>query len=295
MHFNALDIVLLSIYGVLFIMSFIIDNTRVFRELYTTVHENPVNSVYHESTVVLGIALEDGSSICYPIEDIVIPRHLINDTFNGKPLFVSFCAACRSAIVYDPVLVSGERLNFQVIAVWRRNMIIRDKETGTLWQQGTGQGLYGKYKDLHLKMLMSQQMTLKDWLEKHPKSKIGVEPKNHPEGLFSKKKLLKMLKITERKIMPGQTLLGDELPPREKIFGLELQGVSRAYPISELKKKPNFTDLLAGSVIEINYNSKTNHIQGKNTTTGEDLLFQSHWWFGWKEFHPFTEIYKYKE
>lgn len=65
-------------------------------------------------------------------------------------------------------------------------------------------------------------------------------------------------------------------------------------PVSELKKVTEITDYLGGIEIQIKYEPNSNPIYGVVTTTNEQLKFQNHWWFGWKEFHPYTEIWKAK-
>ncbi|MBL1241615.1 MAG: DUF3179 domain-containing protein [OCS116 cluster bacterium] len=89
----------------------------------------------------------------------------------------------------------------------------------------------------------------------------------------------------------GYTDIGNELPLRETVFGITLNGVSVAYPTSELSKKPNFTHQVGNQNFTIAYNVKTNQMSIK-TEDGKNLPTQSHWWFGWKEFHPFTEIWR---
>lgn len=54
--------------------------------------------------------------------------------------------------------IKGQRLNFVVEAVWRRNMIIRDRETGTLWQQANGEALIGPLQGTQLQALGGELM-----------------------------------------------------------------------------------------------------------------------------------------
>jgi hypothetical protein len=105
--------------------------------------------IYSDDTEVVGYIDDNGNAICYPVYEMVMPRHLLNDIFCEKPLFISFCAACRSTMIYNPV-IDGQRLTFEVLGVHRRNMIIRDLQTGTVWQQGTGSAMYGKLKGKQL-------------------------------------------------------------------------------------------------------------------------------------------------
>jgi hypothetical protein len=250
-----------------------------------------IELIYPDDTEVVGYVDKNENAICYPVYEMVMPRHLLNDVFCENPLFISFCAACRSTIIYNPV-VDEQRLTFEVLGVHRRNMIIRDIQTGTVWQQGTGEAMYGKLKGKQLEFYPYQQTTLADWIKQYPTTLIAKESDNIQKGFVPKDRLMKVLKkVTEKFIAPGKTDLAG-LPAREKIWGLQLNGQNKAYPVSELKKVTEITDYLGGIEIKIKYDPSSNQIGGVATTTNERLKFQNHWWFGWKEFHPDTEIWK---
>lgn len=247
--------------------------------------------IYNDQTEIVGYIDNLGNAICYPIKEMVMPRHILNDTFEQNPLLITYCAACRSTMIYNPV-IDNLRLNFEVVGVRRRNMVIRDKETGTIWQQGTGEAMFGKLKGKRLDFYPYQQMNLSDWLHQYPNSQIAQESSEVRKGFLPKEKLMKVLeKVTGNFVAPGKTDLNG-LPLREKIWGLEINGKCKAYPISELKKVEHFIDQIDETEIEIEYDPKSGQISGKIVSTGVELKFQNHWWFGWKEFHPETEIWK---
>ncbi|TVR56550.1 MAG: DUF3179 domain-containing protein [Spirochaetaceae bacterium] len=276
--------------GVFLVMSFVIDNTKGFRDLNEEHIRKSPGAVLDGDTIVVGVELPSAGNVCYAIEDMVLPRHVLNDRLGDTPLLVSYCAACRSCIVYNPV-IEGKRLSFQVIAVWRRNMVMRDRETGTLWQQATGEAIYGELKGRALQMLMSQQMRLDHWRSAHPDTVIAVESETAPKGRIPKPMLRKMLKVTERAMARGFTEIGHELPLREKVFGVTVNGVSKAYPLSRLRDSREFRDSVGETPVQIVYQPETNAISGVNLSDGSALVLESHWWFGWKEFHPFTEVW----
>jgi hypothetical protein len=244
---------------------------------------------YPKDTEVLGYRNEKGNSICYPLHDMIKPRHILNDTFQSNPLLITYCMACRSAMVYNPT-VNELKLTFDVLGVYRRNMIMMDRETGTVWQQGTGEAVFGKLKGTQLMCLPYQQTKISDWLAHNQDSFIALESKAVKDGIFSKERLMKMMKVTESLVAPGKTNLFG-LGLRDPIFGIEMNGLSKAYPVSELKKKNKFTDKLGKIELTINYDVQTNFIVIMTTKTQILLSVQSHWWFGWKEFHPNTEIW----
>ena len=247
--------------------------------------------IYNDQTEIVGYIDNKGNAICYPVKEMVMPRHVLNDTFEQNPLLITYCAACRSTMIYNPI-VDNQRLTFEVIGVRRRNMVIRDKETGTIWQQGTGEAMFGKLKGKRLDFYAYQQMNLFDWIQQYPNSVIAQENSQIRKGFLPKERLMKVLeKATSNFVAPGKTNLNG-LPLREKIWGLEIDGKHKAYPISELKNVETFTDKIGEIEIVIKFNPKSGQILGKVVSTGTKLKFQNHWWFGWKEFHPKTEIWK---
>jgi len=289
---NSITLIIIGLIPIIFFLIFSLVNANP--KVYISLSENQILKLketnYPSETEVLGFDDERGNAICYPLYEMIKPRHILNDTFQSKPILVSYCMACRSAMVYNPI-VSGQRLNFDVLGVYRRNMVMIDRETGTVWQQGTGEAIFGKLKGSQLEILPYQQTTLSDWLKQYPNSFIAKESKEVNDGIFSKERLMKMMKVTESLVAPGKTnLVG--LPLRETIFGIELNGVSKAYPVADLKKKTHFTDKLGDTSITISYNPQTNFLTATVNDTGKIIPAQSHWWFGWKEFHPNTEIWK---
>jgi hypothetical protein len=289
---NSLTFFIIGLIPILFFLIFSLFNATP--NVYISLSGNQILkekvSGYPSETEVLGFYNEQGNAICYPLYEMIQPRHILNDTFLGKPVLVSYCMACRSAMVYNPI-INGRRLNFDVIGVYRRNMVMMDKETGTVWQQGTGEAMIGILKGAELEILPYQLTTLSEWVKQYPNTFIARESEEVKDGIFSKERLMKMMKITESLIAPGKTSL-DGLPLRETIFGIALNGLSKAYPVTELKKKTHFTDQLGDTSITITYNPQTNFLTATVSGTKEIIPAQSHWWFGWKEFHPNTEIWK---
>lgn len=285
---------MLYLFGIPFIFFWIFSLFNANTNLFVVLNEQQIikqkEQIYTAETGVVGYVGKSNNAICYPVNEMIIPRHLLNDIFIGQPILVSYCAACKSTMVYNPV-VDNQRLSFEVVGVRRRNMIIRDIQTGTIWQQGTGEAVYGKLKGQKLDHYHYQQISLKNWINEYPNTFIAKEGNNIKRSLVPKSRLVKILKVTEKFIAPGKTDLTG-LPLREIIWGLELNDMSIAYPLSELKKITEVYDSLGGIDIHIEYNPDTNRIYGKNIVTNEILKFQQHAWFGWKEFHPETKIWQ---
>ncbi|MCB8981063.1 MAG: DUF3179 domain-containing protein [Ardenticatenaceae bacterium] len=194
--------------------------------------------------------------------------------------------------------VNGQRLTFEVIGVWRRNMIMQDRETGTLWQQATGEALYGPLKGRQLELIGGEQTSWHDWVTRHPETAVSLEPPQPPRGLLSFSQIEFLLDtFTSRYKTPGLSPNDTRLPAHEEIGGLALNGAARAYPLSLMQMLGEVRDTLGGIPIVVRYDALNGrlsaYLQDENgrADTAHPLPIQRQFWLGWSEFHPQTTIF----
>ena len=84
--------------------------------------------------------------------------------------------------------------------------------------------------------------------------------------------------------------------PKERVFGITIGKLNKAYPISELSKKNKtiITDTFAGERLRIEFDAKNQSAVIYNSQH-KALPSTTLFWFAWFAFHPETEIYKYTE
>lgn len=262
-----------------------------FTVLYNPPHVSSDTVTLANDAMIVGCSIED-YSVAWPIEDVLIPRHIVNDLVGNKPILASFCAACRSAILYDAT-VNGQRLTFTVATVWKRNMLMRDKQTGTLWQQATGEAVMGPLKGTTLNMLGGIQMKWFAWKERHPETTVVVDT---GRSWFPPKKLLThlLLQVTSRMTLPGvQAPMDNRLDFHDEIAGIQLNGVVKAYPVRILQEQKRIEDRVADTNITLVYDRSSNSIEA-HTEDGTNVYVDREWWLGWSEFHPTTTVYEQK-
>jgi len=224
--------------------------------------------------------------------------------------------------------VDGQRLTFEVAGVYRRNLITRDRQTGTLWQHATGEALMGPLKGAHLRPLGGELLRWSKWKAMHPRTSLAVEPAGSG-GLIPRRLLEDMLqKFTTKHAAPG--LVSDtRLPMHEEIVGVSLNGVAKAYPLSLLQDRRMIQDSVGGHPIAILYDGDADHVSAfirpmhddnqpldllavngglrsadgsmRWTWTGDPLTphiaplrkipLERQWWLGWAEFHPDSDVY----
>ncbi len=87
------------------------------------------------------IAVEvDSEARAYPLQ-ILTWHEIVNDELNGKPLVISFCPLCNTAIAFEREF-DGQILDFGTTGRLRySNLIMYDRQTETWWQQATGDGI----------------------------------------------------------------------------------------------------------------------------------------------------------
>lgn len=227
--------------------------------------------------------------------------------------------------------VNGQRLIFQVAGVYRRNMIIRDRQTGTLWQHATGEALLGPLKGAQLQPLGGELTRWSKWKEMNPHTSLAVEP--IPEhgrfpGLIPRDRLEYLLETFSTNYAAPGFVTDNRLPMHEEIVGVSLAGVDRAYPLVVIRNQGVIHDRIGENSIAIVYDADADHVNAfnclvsdkiielapangalssldgmmrwtwmgnpltANTPPLQKLQIERQWWLGWVEFHPTSEVYQ---
>ena len=111
----------------------------------------------------------------YPY-NILTLHEIVNDTFDGTPVAITFCPLCGSAIVYDRTLPDGQVSTFGVSgSLLESNMIMYDRTTENLWQQSTGETLAGSFLPAKLDIVKFQLLDMGSIRKAHPNALILSE------------------------------------------------------------------------------------------------------------------------
>ena len=89
------------------------------------------------------------------------------DTPSG--LLTAHCAAAGR--IYDR-LFEGETLDFSLIGAITYNATFRDIQSKSWWRQETGEAVKGKHAGKALQDMFLEHMSLRDWLQRYPDSKV---------------------------------------------------------------------------------------------------------------------------
>jgi len=99
-----------------------------------------------DDDVVLGIVVGEEPR-AYPWW-IVKNFHVVNDTVGGRPVAIAFCEQCTGAAAFRRDF-EGRVLSIEVAGVYNGTIILRDRQTRTLWAPFSGKALDGRSSASH--------------------------------------------------------------------------------------------------------------------------------------------------
>jgi len=118
----------------------------------------------------------------YPLR-ILMWHEIVNDTFDGRPIAVTYCPLCNTGIVFDRRL-DGETLEFGTTGKLRHSdLVMYDRTTESWWQQFTGEAIVGELAGATLEMLPSRLESYAMFLARNAERDMAVLV---PDGTFSR-------------------------------------------------------------------------------------------------------------
>jgi hypothetical protein len=262
---------------------------RILVPLDDPEHLSADEAAIEDDTMVVGVEI-DGRAHAWQVQTLV-PHHVVHDRVGDRPVVAAWCAVCNSGMVYDGT-VDGQPLHFDPEAVWRENMVMRDRETGTLWQHATGDALVGPLDGAHLDVLGGQLMTWSAWRSDHPETTVTRDSTDREwAGILPKETTYRVLAdgglLTA--IVPRLAGRDDRLGPLTEVVGIELDGHARAYPLETLKQRGSVEDEIGGVPVSVTFDRQRNRVDVD--TPDATAVFKRTRWLEWSEFHPGTSIF----
>jgi hypothetical protein len=139
--------------------------------------------------------------------------------------------------------VDGRKLNFHLAGINNQNFIMRDEETGTWWQQVSGEAILGPMKGSKLKLVFHDELPFATWKVEQGRGRV-LRPDVRVAGNYEKADWEEHM-VRFPTVTPAAP--DEPLPLRELIIGITIGESSRAYPLAALKERTPVLDTL-GSV-----------------------------------------------
>jgi uncharacterized protein DUF3179 len=140
--------------------------------------------------------------------------------------------------------VDGRILRFHLVGLNYQNFIMADEETGSWWQQITGECILGPLKGKRLRRISSDEVTLATWRAERPESTaVQFDPRHlsdYPDSNWDKR---------IGRLQPPKGAIAGPFQGRELVVGIELAGSAAAYPLGALREKSPLNTQLGGAPI----------------------------------------------
>jgi hypothetical protein len=137
--------------------------------------------------------------------------------------------------------VNGRTLHFYLAGINNQNFLMRDKETGTWWQQITGKAIYGPLRGAALELVLSDELTFGEWRTEFPSGEV-LAPVSKYTKEYDPNWEPDVAKLPVVLSFPGT-----ELKSRDVVIGLTVDGVARAYPWETFAKQSPVLDRVNGT------------------------------------------------
>ncbi len=190
-----------------------------------------------ESDIVLGYAA-GSEAYAYPVK-ILNFHEMVSHQVNGRDILASYCPLCRSGIVYDRTLPGAEAplVLGNSSALYESDMVMFDHQTGSYWNQVSGEAIVGPLTGQQMPILPAQMTTWSNWKALYPDTLALSEDTGFGRD-YSRDPFTgygEQLNAGGRFFFPVSEAGRDpRLDPGEVVLGLESDGQHRAYPLGLL-------------------------------------------------------------
>jgi Protein of unknown function (DUF3179) len=221
----------------------------------------------------------------------------------------------------------GRELHFYLAGINNQNFLMRDRETGSWWQQVTGRAISGPLAGAALELAPYDELTFGLWKSESPDGMVLAPVVGHEKD-YEDDWEKEVAKYPVPVSFPGQGI-----KDRDVILGIEIGGQARAFPLDRVLHESPLEDKIAGipvvlvtgrdgrsvrvfhsqwngSEIELYRDSQSAdwrlvdssgnawNFEGcaiSGTATGqclERIPYLKDFWFDWKNYHPRTSVYR---
>jgi Protein of unknown function (DUF3179) len=227
--------------------------------------------------------------------------------------------------------MNGKQLHFHLAGINNQNFIMRDEETGSWWQQVSGEAILGPLKGQKLRPVLHDEVTFALWKLEQPQGRVlrpdsSVSASAYPPANWEER-------MTKVPVTIAQDL-DRSLSPRTLVIGVVANNTSRAYPLETLAKQSPIIDevggvpivivlardgksvrayerVLDGRKLEFFAKKESSPLVLVDIETGSEWDFTgkgisgqlsgrqlkkvpvlNDYWFDWKNYHPSTSVYE---
>lgn len=238
-----------------------------------------------DDDIILGFS-SGGISRAYPLR-ILVWHEIVNDVIGGKPVAVTYCPLCGTAMVFDRT-IDGKVLSFGVSGLlYRSDVLMYDRQSQSLWTQLGMEAISGYRKGTTLTWLNSEHKTWKAWKQANPNGQVLSTKTGHRRN-YSGEAYASYFAGSEPIFPVPQTR--PELQNMTKVLGVIINGQAKAYSLDKLMEHSVIDDNVGGTPVKVMFDSKGQH-PSITDAEGQPIPSVVVFWFAWQAFYADTELW----
>lgn len=192
----------------------------------------------------------NGIAKAYPLQ-ILTWHEIVNDQLGDKPVTVTFCPLCNTALVFDRE-VNGTVYDFGTSGrLYNSALVMYDRQTGSWWSQVMGKAIVGALTGTQLEFLPAAIVSWGDFKASNPDGQVLSRDTGYSRPYGTNP--------YARYDAPGNRpfLFNGEIDPRleamQRVVGVKFNSEARAYPFSVLAEKRVVADTVGSQDIVVFY------------------------------------------
>lgn len=191
------------------------------------------------------VLLELTEARAYPLR-ILTWHEIVNDQLGDTPVAVTYCPLCNSAVGFKRTL-GDQVLRFGTSGLLRNSdLVMWDQQTESLWQQITGEAIAGELTGSTLELLSTPIVSWADFREQFPEGKV-LSRETGFERSYGTNPYAGYDSDARPFLFSGD--IDDRYPAMERVVGVTLNRINKAYPFSVISKERAVNDEVDGEPV----------------------------------------------
>jgi hypothetical protein len=191
--------------------------------------------------------------------------------------------------VYDRT-INNKELTFGVSGLlYESNVLFYDHQTESLWSQLREEAVTGEMTGTKLLAIPSVTTSWKAWREQYPDTLV-LSTQTGFQRDYSRSPYQAYAK-SPHPMFPVKHQ-DFRLSPKDKVLGVSLGEVHKAYPLTLLREREDpVEDRIGNTTVKVLYDPAADSARVVDAKTGTLLPSVVAYWFAWATFHPDSPVY----
>ena len=225
--------------------------------------------LYTDNTPIVQVEV-NGDVRAYPIA-ILTWHEIVNDVIGGRPVAVTFCPLCNTAIVFDAT-VDDMALDFGTTGRLRfSNLLMYDRQTESWWQQATGDAVIGELTGIRLTFLPATIIGWSEARETFPEAQVLSRETGFSRD-YGRNPYAGYDDINRSPFLYDGPTTPGQLPPMARVTTVELNSEAVAYPNDVLQELRVANDTVGGTDVVVFWQpGLASALDSSNLAAGRDV------------------------